>query len=176
MDRASDSGSEGWGFESLPVYQKTREGLRPLLFFCPRKGLEEAGPAVGWVTKCPGDTLLGRGRVHRRNPHPVGMVDFFYQCVGSTMVWYNPLRRLRRHLRLRCPAADSPAEAGFRLADRAAERSEFSNIMPAGGRHTAKKRAHCALASSATGSAKARGPQRGRLIRSPCGRAVSEAD
>ena len=22
MDRASDSGSEGWGFESLPVYQK----------------------------------------------------------------------------------------------------------------------------------------------------------
>ena len=21
MDRASDSGSEGWGFESLPVYQ-----------------------------------------------------------------------------------------------------------------------------------------------------------
>ena len=24
MDRASDSGSEGWGFESLPVYQKSR--------------------------------------------------------------------------------------------------------------------------------------------------------
>ena len=24
MDRASDSGSEGWGFESLPVYQKIR--------------------------------------------------------------------------------------------------------------------------------------------------------
>ena len=23
MDRASDSGSEGWGFESLPVYQKS---------------------------------------------------------------------------------------------------------------------------------------------------------
>ncbi len=22
MDRASDSGSEGWGFESLPVYQQ----------------------------------------------------------------------------------------------------------------------------------------------------------
>ena len=22
MDRASDSGSEGWGFESLPVYQE----------------------------------------------------------------------------------------------------------------------------------------------------------
>ena len=22
MDRASDSGSEGWGFESLPVYHK----------------------------------------------------------------------------------------------------------------------------------------------------------
>ena len=29
-------------------------------------GLEEAGPAVGWAKKCPGDTFLGRGRVHRR--------------------------------------------------------------------------------------------------------------
>ena len=35
MDRASDSGSEGWGFESLPVYQKIREGFSPLLFFAP---------------------------------------------------------------------------------------------------------------------------------------------
>ena len=25
MDRASDSGSEGWGFESLPVYQKKQK-------------------------------------------------------------------------------------------------------------------------------------------------------
>ena len=26
MDRASDSGSEGWGFESLPVYQVKEKG------------------------------------------------------------------------------------------------------------------------------------------------------
>ena len=32
MDRASDSGSEGWGFESLPVYQRP-EGKR-LWGFC----------------------------------------------------------------------------------------------------------------------------------------------
>ena len=32
MDRASDSGSEGWGFESLPVYQKSRYPSGYLLF------------------------------------------------------------------------------------------------------------------------------------------------
>ena len=39
MDRASDSGSEGWGFESLPVYQTnkrdTRSGI-PLICFALR--------------------------------------------------------------------------------------------------------------------------------------------
>ena len=34
MDRASDSGSEGWGFESLPVYQKTRYPNGYLVFCC----------------------------------------------------------------------------------------------------------------------------------------------
>ena len=33
MDRASDSGSEGWGFESLPVYQKSRYPFRDVCFF-----------------------------------------------------------------------------------------------------------------------------------------------
>ena len=33
MDRASDSGSEGWGFESLPAYQKNRYSFE-YLFFC----------------------------------------------------------------------------------------------------------------------------------------------
>ena len=34
MDRASDSGSEGWGFESLPVYQrKERIPTRGILSF-----------------------------------------------------------------------------------------------------------------------------------------------
>ena len=40
MDRASDSGSEGWGFESLPAYQKMREGFMPPLIFCCAEGLE----------------------------------------------------------------------------------------------------------------------------------------
>ena len=41
MDRASDSGSEGWGFESLPAYQikkrDTHPGI-PLLYFALRAG------------------------------------------------------------------------------------------------------------------------------------------
>ena len=32
MDRASDSGSEGWGFESLPAYQLTGYPIRDILF------------------------------------------------------------------------------------------------------------------------------------------------
>ena len=40
MDRASDSGSEGWGFESLPVYQikeRIPNGY-PLFYFVLRTG------------------------------------------------------------------------------------------------------------------------------------------
>ena len=33
MDRASDSGSEGWGFESLPAYQKIQIPIRVSGFF-----------------------------------------------------------------------------------------------------------------------------------------------
>ena len=36
MDRASDSGSEGWGFESLPAYQKYGVGRSlPHIFVAP---------------------------------------------------------------------------------------------------------------------------------------------
>ena len=49
MDRASDSGSEGWGFESLPVYQiKKRIPIRvsSSLFRATRgKGLERLNAA-----------------------------------------------------------------------------------------------------------------------------------
>ena len=40
MDRASDSGSEGWGFESLPVYQIKKRIPKgyPLLYFALRAG------------------------------------------------------------------------------------------------------------------------------------------
>ena len=46
MDRASDSGSEGWGFESLPAYQKKQRPIRASASFglC-RKGLERPAPA-----------------------------------------------------------------------------------------------------------------------------------
>ena len=49
MDRASDSGSEGWGFESLPVCQDkiedTHQGY-PLFYFAipEKKGLERSNP------------------------------------------------------------------------------------------------------------------------------------
>ena len=51
-----------------------------------------------------------------------------------------PRYRSATSLRLRCPAAATPGKAGLRLADRGA---------------------HCAWASSATGSAQARGPEGG---------------
>ena len=44
MDRASDSGSEGWGFESLPVYQKTGSTKWYFPFFDALGGLERAAP------------------------------------------------------------------------------------------------------------------------------------
>ncbi len=34
MDRASDSGSEGWGFESLPACQKTQMSVLDICVFC----------------------------------------------------------------------------------------------------------------------------------------------
>ena len=43
MDRASDSGSEGWGFESLPAYHLTGYPIRDnLLNFYVRKRLEQS--------------------------------------------------------------------------------------------------------------------------------------
>ena len=70
MDRASDSGSEGWGFESLPVYQiKERIPIRvsSLLFRAScGKGLERAAPVRTLVQKVSGGHFLARGRVHWR--------------------------------------------------------------------------------------------------------------
>ena len=45
MDRASDSGSEGWGFESLPAYQKQVIPFGVTCFCVCRKGLERAAAA-----------------------------------------------------------------------------------------------------------------------------------
>ena len=59
MDRASDSGSEGWGFESLPAYQKIRGRLTSLpLIFSPsgREGLEQFNATVRWTVAADGST------------------------------------------------------------------------------------------------------------------------
>ena len=50
MDRASDSGSEGWGFESRPAYQK-RRGYGLSFFWYP-KGLELFDANVRWTFAC----------------------------------------------------------------------------------------------------------------------------
>ena len=64
MDRASDSGSEGWGFESLPVYQK-RGCLLASSFLVHRKdGLERTAPACRLGQKVSSGHFLVRGRVH----------------------------------------------------------------------------------------------------------------
>ena len=65
MDRASDSGSEGWGFESLPVYQKFQIPIRVSGIFLYTEGLERAAPVCRLVQKLrAGEQFLARGRVH----------------------------------------------------------------------------------------------------------------
>ena len=63
MDRASDSGSEGWGFESLPAYQKMRIPIRVSAFFDMLGGTRKATPGAAGVKNSPVDCFSGRGRV-----------------------------------------------------------------------------------------------------------------
>ena len=49
MDRASDSGSEGWGFESLPVYQIKEEipfGISSFILCFAREGTRKGGTSA----------------------------------------------------------------------------------------------------------------------------------
>ena len=62
MDRASDSGSEGWGFESLLAYQKGRYPFGYLPFWYFKRDSKRAAERSE-VKKCPVDTFLARGRV-----------------------------------------------------------------------------------------------------------------
>ena len=89
MDRASDSGSEGWGFESLPVYQK-RGCLMASSFLVHREErTRKDGPNKVRVKKCPVDTFLVRGRVHRRKTashRDVGFLLFlFTECCWQVL-------------------------------------------------------------------------------------------
>ena len=115
MDRASDSGSEGWGFESLPVYQKTRYPFGYLVFCI--SGRRDSNP---FRCNSPVDCCPMRAEPHR-------LLNF---------LWHQP-KKMQIESRLRFPAETSPDEAGLFLADRGTR---------------------CALAVSATGSARARGP------------------
>ena len=72
MDRASDSGSEGWGFESLPVYQIKEEIPNGylLFYFALRAGLEEGGTAIGGVKNMPVAYFLAGGESIAGRPIP----------------------------------------------------------------------------------------------------------
>ena len=52
MDRASDSGSEGWGFESLPAYQKIQTPFG-VWFFCCRWDSNHYIPQSGGLWAAP---------------------------------------------------------------------------------------------------------------------------
>ena len=62
MDRASDSGSEGWGFESLLAYQRRviPVGITRLCCFA---GTRTAGPHAARATNSPGESPSGSGRI-----------------------------------------------------------------------------------------------------------------
>ena len=85
MDRASDSGSEGWGFESLPAYQITKRipiWVSSLVFrtSC-GKGLERAAqPKAGQKLRAGGSDGSAAWRQKKR-PERVAAVGERGRCV-----------------------------------------------------------------------------------------------
>ena len=54
----------------------------PPFYFLPREELERVAPVGTLVQKLrAGEQFLARGRVHRRKPHPVRMLAFFYSVL-----------------------------------------------------------------------------------------------
>ena len=96
MDRASDSGSEGWGFESLPAYQKSRHPNGCLLFWYigredskgrPRRsrGEKQSGGLFfrPWESpSVPGCIPEGCRRKRRTTPHK-GICFFWFMPEGT---------------------------------------------------------------------------------------------
>ena len=125
MDRASDSGSEGWGFESLPVYQNKQEGYPfgyPSCLFgaSRRKGLERAAQPMAGQKLRASEQFLARGRVHRRKTASgmdVGFLLFLFAGVSWTSTagegWTEPnlyfLSQLREKMQT-SPFRDFPTE------------------------------------------------------------------
>ena len=58
MDRASDSGSEGWGFESLPAYQKIQIPMRVSGFFNTRVDSKGRHQCAHWCNQVSGGHLI----------------------------------------------------------------------------------------------------------------------
>ena len=99
MDRASDSGSEGWGFESLPVYQKEGHPLGcPSFWLYGKEGtrkIESNSPvgcwAMGRVPSLPYN-LFPRGNKLAASPfrctkkcrYPFGYLVFCYSGEEGT--------------------------------------------------------------------------------------------
>ena len=65
MDRASDSGSEGWGFESLPAYQKYGVGRSlPHIFVAPWDS-KDSFATVRWTVAAEGQPYNLRSKLQR---------------------------------------------------------------------------------------------------------------
>ena len=79
MDRASDSGSEGWGFESLLAYQKAGHPQRGRPAFCLREGTRTI--QCGSPVDCR-QTPAGR-RLLLNVPSP-----FWRTAPGLPLFWY----------------------------------------------------------------------------------------
>ncbi len=58
MDRASDSGSEGWGFESLPAYQKIQIPMWVSGFFNTRADSKGRHQCAHWCNQVSGGHLI----------------------------------------------------------------------------------------------------------------------
>ena len=98
MDRASDSGSEGWGFESLPVYQKEDALWHPLFWYVIREGLEQlnaawmSAVADGWTEANRYQHPLGADEneslpVYQEDQIPFGIWSFCVYISWSIKNW-----------------------------------------------------------------------------------------
>ena len=92
MDRASDSGSEGWGFESLPVYQKFQIPIRVSGIFYTLGGTRKDGRAKrgkkvsGGHFFSPWESPLGPGRIRYgcgRDPRSIAEQVIFHSFMPS---------------------------------------------------------------------------------------------